>query len=219
MDLRGAVWSVRLRAHRWYCSGMVIPQEAPWAAVFPDKAWTALSADARRERILCAAGRVFSSDGLDAPMPAVAAAAGAGVASVYRRFPSKRDLLAALVTRRLEQIRAAAIEAAAAPADRWTALTELLRTVVEGQRGDDFLGDAYRQVSEHPDVVTAFEHTCRSLDVLVAGARDEGRLRPDASVDDLWLVFSATRSARELDPAGFVRMLELLIDGLERRHS
>jgi AcrR family transcriptional regulator len=196
---------------------MVIPQEAPWAAVDPGTVWVALSPEAKRERILCAAGRVFSSEGLDAPMPAVAAEAGAGVASVYRQFPSKRDLLAALVTRRLEQIRVAAAQATAAPADRWTALTEMLRTVVEGQSGDDFLGDAYRQVSHHPDVVEAFTGTCGQLDLLVAGARSEGRLRADATVDDLLLVFTATRSARKVEPQAFGRMLELLIDGLEGR--
>lgn len=196
---------------------MVIPQESPWAAVDPGTVWVALSPEAKRERILCAAGRVFSSEGLDAPMPAVAAEAGAGVASVYRQYPSKRDLLAALVTRRLEQIRATAAAAAAAPVDRWTALTDMLRTVVEGQSGDDFLGDAYRQVSDHPDVVDAFTQTCRELDVLVTAARGEGRLRADATVDDLLLVFTATRSAREVEPQAFARMLELLIDGLERK--
>lgn len=196
---------------------MVIPLDPPWAEVDPDKEWTALAAEAKRERILCAAGRVFGSDGLDAPMPAVAAAAGAGVASVYRQFPSKRDLLAALVHRRLEQIAAGAIKAREAPVDRWTALTTLLHSVVEAQAGDDFLGDAYRQVDDHPEVVDAFAATRAELDLLVSAARDEGGLRPDAVVDDLWLVFTATRAARKLEPQAFVRMLELLIGGLEHR--
>jgi AcrR family transcriptional regulator len=196
---------------------MAIPHTPAWDAVAPDKAWTALDAEAKRERILCAAGRIFNTEGLDAPMPAVAAAAGAGVASVYRQFPSKQALLAALVTRRLEQIRAAARDAGAAPGDRWTALTDMLRSVVEGQSVDDFLGEAYRLVSEDPGVLEAAARTVSELDLLVAAARAEGRLRADATAGDVWLVFAATRTAREVAPDAFRRMLELLIDGLEAR--
>ena len=79
----------------------------------------------KRERLLGAAGRVFARDGLDAPMPTVAAEAGAGVASLYRQFPSKHELLAALVVRRLEQFTDATEEAAAREGDRWSVLTGL----------------------------------------------------------------------------------------------
>jgi len=65
--------------------------------------WSALDAHEKRARLLRAAGDVFAREGLQAPMPAVAAAAGAGVGSVYRQFPSKRDLLAALVVERLQE--------------------------------------------------------------------------------------------------------------------
>ena len=68
------------------------------------RAGSALDAAEKRARLLRAAGEVFARDGLDAPMPAVAAAAGAGVGSVYRQFPSKHDLLAALVVERLQEI-------------------------------------------------------------------------------------------------------------------
>ena len=198
---------------------MAIPQTSSWDAVAPEKAWAALDAEAKRERILCAAGRVFNADGLDAPMPAVAAAAGAGVATVYRQFPSKQALLAALVTRRLEQIRAATLDAAAAPGDRFAALTDMLRFVVEGQSVDDFLGEAYRLVSADPGVLEAAAVTAVELDRLVAAARAEGSLRADATAADVWLVFAATRAAREVAPDGFRRMLELLIDGLAAKRK
>ena len=70
----------------------------------PATDWTTLDPASKTERLLSAAAEVFARQGLDAPMSEVADAAGAGVASVYRRFPSKRELLAALVVRRLEQI-------------------------------------------------------------------------------------------------------------------
>ena len=84
---------------------MVIPPASPiaddWVEAEPERLWSALSAEQKHERILCAAGRVFAREGLDASMPVVAAEAGAGIGSLYRQFPSKHDLLAALVVRRL----------------------------------------------------------------------------------------------------------------------
>ncbi len=189
----------------------------PWAAADPELEWTALSGEAKRERILCAAGRVFGREGLDAPMPAVAAAAGAGIATVYRQFPSKRDLLAALVTRRLEQTAAAAEDAAARGGDRWSALTEMLWTVVERQSGDDFLGEALAQVAGHRDVVAAMDRALGALARIMDAARDEGRLRADATTADLHLLFAATRAAKRVEPEAWQRMLVLLIDGLEAR--
>ena len=102
------------------------------ALVDPDlESWSVLDREAKRERLLRAAGEVFATQGLDAPMPSVAAAAGAGVGSVYRLFLSKRDLLAALVVQRLDQINAAATVACAADGDHWSALVEMLWTIVE----------------------------------------------------------------------------------------
>src|SRR5271154_1713664 len=81
-----------------YSSGMSIPSRdaAPRAAF-----WSTLDAEHKRATLLRAAGEVFAREGLDAPMPSVAAAAGAGVGSVYRQFPSKRELLPALGVERL----------------------------------------------------------------------------------------------------------------------
>src|SRR5271157_2549419 len=88
-----------------YSSGMSVPASAP--------SWSELSPEAKYERLLDAAGTVFARDGLQAPMPTVAAAAGAGVGSLYRQFPSKRELVAELVVRRLTLIALSAEEAAA----------------------------------------------------------------------------------------------------------
>jgi AcrR family transcriptional regulator len=198
---------------------MTIPRAAhiaaeAWAAPDLEREWATLSADAKHERILRAAGRVFAADGLDAPMPAVAAAAGAGVASVYRQFPSKTDLLAALVNKRLEQIRDAAVAATARDVDRWTALTEMLWMLVERQSGDAFLGEAWHRVSDHPAVANASRKATDAIGRLVAEAQAEGTVRPDATATDIQLLFAATRAARSIEPTAWRRMLTLLIDGL-----
>jgi AcrR family transcriptional regulator len=193
------------------------PVPAPWTVAEPGLDWTTLSAAAKHERILCAAGTVFTRDGLDAPMPAVAAQAKAGIASLYRQFPSKRELVAALVTRRLEQIADAARTAAQRPGDRWTALTEMLWTIVERQSGDDFLGEAWAALKDHEDVAAATAEASTALDRLLADARQEGRLRDDATYLDLRLLFAATRAAKQVEPEAWQRMLALLIDALDTR--
>lgn len=181
--------------------------------------WAALDTEAKRERLLRTAAELFAREGLDAPMPAVAAAVGAGVASIYRQFPSKRELLAALVTRRFEQIADAARSAFAREGDCWSALTEMLWMLVEQEAADDFLGEARTAVAEHPDVVAATERATGAFEQLLAGARAEGRLRPDASMLDLRLLFAATRAAKQVEPQAWPRMLELLIDALDTEPS
>jgi AcrR family transcriptional regulator len=148
-------------------------------------------------------------------MPAIAAAAGAGIGSVYRQFPSKRDLLAALVVERLEDAEDGANDALASAAGPWAALTALLWALAERQAGDDVFGEAMATVSEDPAVRRAFEGTTDTLERLLAAARAEGRLRADATTLDLRLLFAATRAARALEPGAWRRMLELGIDSLE----
>jgi AcrR family transcriptional regulator len=176
--------------------------------------WSSLGQQEKRTRLLLAAGEVFARDGLDAPMPAVAAAAGAGVGSVYRQFPSKHDLLAALVVERLQESERGAEAALASGQDRWSALTGLLWMLAERQAGDDVLGEAMATVSEHPAVVEALAATVISLEHLLAAARAEGRLRDDATTLDLRLLFAATRAAAQLEAGAWRRMLELGIDSL-----
>jgi AcrR family transcriptional regulator len=176
--------------------------------------WSELDAGDKRARLLRAAGEVFASDGLGAPMPAIAAAAGAGVGSVYRQFPSKRDLVAALVVERLREARADARAALASPDGAWPALMVLLWTLAERQATDVVLGEAMATVSEHASVQEALAQTTEALGRLLAAAQAEGRLRGDATTLDLRLLFAATRAAAQLEPQAWRRMLELGIDAL-----
>ncbi|HEY4895598.1 MAG TPA: TetR family transcriptional regulator [Solirubrobacteraceae bacterium] len=177
--------------------------------------WSELDPVAKRARLLEAAGEVFARDGLDAPMPAVAAAAGAGMGSVYRQFPSKHDLLAALVVERLRDSESGAQEALASSDGAWAALVGLLWQLAERQAADDVLGEAMATVSEHPAVQDALARTLAALELLLDSARREGRLRSDATTLDLRLLFAATRAAHHLEPGSWRRMLELGIDALQ----
>lgn len=181
--------------------------------------WSALTPEAKGERLLSIAGAVFAAHGLDTPMSEIACAAGAGVASIYRRFPSKQALLAALVVRRMDQITAAATEAQTRPGSRFEALAEMLRSVVDGQSADDLMGDARMIVAGHPDVEAATERTTEAIERLLRAARTEGRLRSDASTLDVRLLFAATRAAKRVEPGHWPRMLELMLDALEARSA
>jgi AcrR family transcriptional regulator len=201
---------------------MVIPvaasTEDSWLDVLPGRGWSGLNTEEKHERILGAAGRVFAREGLDASMPAVAAEAGAGIGSLYRQFPSKQDLMSALVIRRLMQTQAEAAQAAAAPGDHWQATKEMLWATVERHAADDFLGLAWAQVEHHEQVQVAADATTQTFARLIDLARAEGGIRDDATAFDIRMLFTATRASRQIHPDAWKRVLELMIDGLEARH-
>jgi AcrR family transcriptional regulator len=59
-------------------------------------------ASENRTKILDAARHVFADHGTDAPLEAIATEAGVGIATLYRRFPTREDLLATIVGEELE---------------------------------------------------------------------------------------------------------------------
>ena len=76
-----------------------------------------LRADARRNQdlIVAAAGEAIAEHGLEASMEEIARRAGVGAATLYRRFPSKQELLRAVLDARLSELEP---QIAAAAADR-----------------------------------------------------------------------------------------------------
>lgn len=82
-----------------------------------------MRSDAQRnhDAVLAAAKAVFARAGADAPMEDVAAAAGVGKGTLYRRFPTREHLFAAILQERVDELDASARRALAAP-DAWRAL-------------------------------------------------------------------------------------------------
>ena len=80
---------------------------------FEDDPRTQLRADARRNReaIVHAARAVFAEAGLDAPLDAIVRRAGVGRGTLYRRFPSRDDLLLAIHEDNLDSLEAVAVDA------------------------------------------------------------------------------------------------------------
>src|SRR3954454_23362817 len=87
-------FTCRSRRHRTTLEDVkdFVPFRDTFAAVGSE-----LRSDAQRnrERIVRAACEVFAEQGLDASLDEVAGRAGVGVATLYRRFPSRDDLIAA----------------------------------------------------------------------------------------------------------------------------
>ncbi len=88
----------------------------------------ALRADARanRLRVIEAARALFRERGLDAEMREIAERAGVGFGTVYRNFPAKDELVAAVAAEMIERMRAT-IEAAGAEDDPLAAIERFVR--------------------------------------------------------------------------------------------
>ncbi|GGO05561.1 TetR/AcrR family transcriptional regulator [Microbispora bryophytorum] len=147
-----------------------------------------LRADARRnlDRILVAARAVFAEHGIDAPMATVARRAGVGVATLYRRFPTRDALVRAAFAQQMKTCARALTEALADP-DPWQGFQRLVETVCELQREEQGFPAAFvaafpHSMMEHAQARGRVE---RDLMVLVRRAQAAGALRADFHPSDL----------------------------------
>src|SRR6187399_809957 len=81
-------------------------------------------------RILEVAAEIFARDGIEASLDEIAAAAGLGVGTVYRHFPTKDALLDELFEGTLNEL-VATSEAALADPDPWVGFVRYMEAVVE----------------------------------------------------------------------------------------
>lgn len=142
-----------------------------------------------RARVVEAAEAVFGERGLDAGMDEVAARAGVGKATIYRSFPSKEHLVAAVAVQRMRWFQERA-EAAAERPDGFAAFEELLVAAAEVQARDRVLAGALAAVPEVPELVEARRATRDALDRAMAVGRAAGELRADATPDDVRVLFA-----------------------------
>ncbi len=175
-------------------------------------------ADARRniDTLLQTAMAVFKTSGVDAPVREIAEKAGVGVGTVYRHFPQRSDLIAAVFRREIDACADAAAVLAAehAPGEalaRWMqryvdfiAAKRGLATALHS--GDPAYGalPAYFQKRQEP-----------ALRALLESATAAGAVRTDiAAADLLNAVASLSMHAYNQGPEHARRMVALLVDGL-----
>jgi AcrR family transcriptional regulator len=180
---------------------------------------TQLRADAQRnlERVLDAAAEVFAERGADVSVDEVARRAGVGHATVFRRFPTKVALVAAVVEQRM-RIVADAAEAALELDDAGAALREFAEEATALHAADRCLVEATAFVAGEPGVVEQRERTLDAVGRLVRRAQDEGVLRTDLEpIDVPLLLMGVTRAAanfRAVEPELWRRYLAIVLDGL-----
>lgn len=174
-----------------------------------------LRADARRNRaaIVKAARAVFAKYGRDAQMDDVARRAKVGVGTLYRHFPTKDALLAALVEDKFERLAAMTREAMEMD-DPWDALATLMRRGAELHASDRALSQA---VGDRPDLMgaAAFKAGLPALfEELIARGHAAGAVREDARWEDIPMAFCALGHIEGPPRASWQRMLALVLDGL-----
>lgn len=178
----------------------------------------ALRADAQRneEAVLDAAKQVFAEIGVDAPVREIANRAGVGLGTLYRRFPKRSDLIAAVFRRELDSCAAAAASLAAqhAPVE---ALSLWLQRYSEFMATKKGLSAALHSGDPAFDTLPGYfrAELEPALSGLLDAAVSSGQVRADVIAYDLLRAIGNLSMVTGDDGrAHAARMVNLLIDGL-----
>jgi AcrR family transcriptional regulator len=170
------------------------------------------------------AQEAFARDGVDTSLEEIARAAGVGIGTLYRRFPSRDDLIAAVLTERYQALVERACELAVGmPAHE--ALARWLGMLLEHIATYRGLSMAVKEAIH--DRSTALGHTCQAMieagSVLLTRAQDEGRVRTDVAFADVLslcsgIVWAGERRAEKPDtdmaPLDRDLLLDILLKGI-----
>jgi AcrR family transcriptional regulator len=179
-----------------------------------------LRADAARNRaaIVEAARAVFAEQGVGAPLDEIARRAGTGNATLYRRFPQRADLIAAVFAERMAE-HVAAVEAGLADDDPWNGFAGYIRAVAGMQARDLGIADlVIMQLSAAPEVEALRTRAYKGLIQLANRAQEAGTLRSDFTHQDVVLLLMANAGlverAHGMASDASDRLITLLLDGL-----
>lgn len=182
-----------------------------------------LRADARRNRarVLEAADAVFIAKGASASTGEIARAAGVGIGTVFRHFPTKEALLEAIVTARMQRLTDDA-QAQVGAADPGEAFYSVFERMVVQTATKKVLTDALARAGvDVTNVVAPFVAALRhAVGELLARAQAAGAVRTDVGIAEIIaLLMGAARSAEHAatDPEVQRRSLHILFDGLRPR--
>ena len=173
-----------------------------------------LRADAQRneDRLLQAAATAFTRDGAAASVKDIARAAGVGIGTLYRRFPSKELLIEATYRHEVEQLCGAAPDLAEAepPAE---ALRVWMRRFVEFMATKHGMADALRLVLT--DDGERLE-TRAYLTSAVALLLDRAPSRPGVDAHDVLMMLGgiSLMAESEREPGLPAKLIDLLLNGV-----
>jgi AcrR family transcriptional regulator len=182
---------------------------------------SALRADAarNRERIVAAAMEVFAERGLEASTAEIAARAGVGEATLFRRFPTKDDLITAIIGVQFDEV-AEFAESCLGEDDAWRGVERFLYGMAERAAVDHGIAGATKEKCVAAPTLTAERR--RIIDLtskLVRRAQKADALRDDIAGQDLMFLMSAVASLSDLPFPGlradlWKRYLGIFLDGL-----
>ncbi|MVU81489.1 TetR family transcriptional regulator [Nocardia sp. ET3-3] len=178
-----------------------------------------LRLDARRNRdaLVTAAREVFAERGLDAPLKEIAARAGVAIGTLYNRFPTRDDLIAAAVADRVEAGGRIAEEALAL-ADPWESFVYLIEKICELQAYDRLMNELALRAAPSPEIAEQRDRGHATMREIVTRAQDAGVLRADWALEDIaFITWSHTRVVEQtarVAPDAWRRNLALMLDGL-----
>jgi AcrR family transcriptional regulator len=148
-------------------------------------------AERNRERILAAAREAYAEAGLDVSMAEIARRAGVGIATLFRRFPTREDLINAVFADRMDAYLAAASTALADP-DPWNGFSGYIEAICGMQAADRGVADLLTMT--FPTAKALQTQHARAFDAmaqLVDRAKAAGCLRPDFSHQDVAILLMA----------------------------
>jgi AcrR family transcriptional regulator len=175
-------------------------------------------ADAQRntDALLKAALAVFATSGVDAPVREVAVKAGVGVGTVYRHFPQRSDLIAAVFRREVDACADAApvLAAASTPCDALARWMQRYAAFIATKRG---LAAALHSGNPAFDTLPLYfkDRLVPALRRLLDAAAAAGEVRNDIEPYELLRAVGNLCMAAHDDQGEHARrMVALLVDGL-----
>ncbi|MFH8384726.1 TetR/AcrR family transcriptional regulator [Kitasatospora sp. NPDC018058] len=178
-------------------------------------------ADAQRNRrtVLAAAAEVFVTSGVDAPIRQIAARAGVGMATIYRHFPTRADLVTAVYQHQIEACAEAGPNLLAdvdSPFDALRRWIDLFVDFLVTKHGlaDALQSDSDRFAALHTYFLDRLLPVCAQL---LDAAVDAGEIRPGTQPYELMRGIGNLCIGRDTDSRYDPRRLvELLLQGLRR---
>ena len=168
-----------------------------------------------RAKILDAAREQITAHGPGVGMDEIAAAAGVAVGTLYRHFPTKTDLVAAVVSDFVAQM-ADRSETAVVRVEQGSPafgqLQELLRDIVRAAANNQAVKAAAAALNAVGDDSGGIGRAYVALQTLIDAARTDQTVRDDLAVDDFYLLVS--NAPANQTPAILDRWVELILFGI-----
>lgn len=185
----------------------------------PDHAPRRRRADAERNRrALLDAARTALADGAGSfSLEAVARAAGVGIGTLYRHFPTREALVTAAYEAQVEDLLAQAGTLLESLPPR-EALREWLRQFAQFATTKRGMLDALRvgmlESAQQHDVAGVRDRMAEAIAPILAAGAAEGSLRADARAEDIVLLAAGALMPVHVDAARTARLLDLVLDSL-----